>query len=105
FVVKVNMKPSRAQYRRKWVAAARTLQNTNHHDPNMDNHPTVDQHPNVDFDQLIELPLNPEFPDNSDPDNSDPEIDEEQCEPSRKRLCGAANGSLHDEGDISVAEN
>ncbi|CAB3977231.1 Hypothetical predicted protein [Paramuricea clavata] len=97
------MKPSRAQYRRKWVAAARTLQNTNHHDPNMDNHPTVDQHPNVDLDQLIELPLNSVLPDNSDPDNSDPEIDEEQSEPSRKRLCGAANGSLHEEGDIGGA--
>jgi hypothetical protein len=67
------MKPSRAQYRRKWVAAARTLQNTNHHDPNMDNHPIVDQHPNVYLDQLIELPLNPVLPDNSDPDNSDPD--------------------------------
>ena len=35
----------------------------------------------------------------------DPEIDEEQSEPSRKRLCGAANGSLPEEGDIGVIGN
>ena len=102
------MKPNRAQWR-KWVAAAKTLQNTNH--PNMDHDPIVDQHPNVDLDQLIELPLNSVLPDDSDPDNSyldssDAEIDEEQSESSRKRLCGYANGcSVHDEGNISFIEN
>ena len=95
---KVNMKPNRAQWR-KWVAAAKTLQNTNH--PNMDHEYIVDQHPNVDLDQLIELPLNSVLPDDSDLDNSDPEIDEEQSEPS-----GDANGcSLHDEGDIGLIGN
>ena len=59
------MKPNLAQYRRKWVAAARTLQNTNH--PNMDHDPIIEQHPNVELDQLIELPLNPVLPDDSDP--------------------------------------
>ena len=80
------MKPNRAQYRRKWVAAATKLQNTNH--PNMDDDPIVDQHPNVELDQLIELLSNCILPDNSDPDNSDPEIDEEQSELSHKRFCG-----------------
>lgn len=98
------MKPNRAQYRRKWVAAARKLQNTNH--PNMDHDPIVDQHPNVKLDQLIELPSNPVLPDNSDPDNSDPEIDEEQSEPSHKRFCGDTNDcSLHDEGDVDLIGN
>ena len=98
------MKPNWAQYRRKWVAAARKLQNTNH--PNMDHDPIVDQHPNVELDQLIELPSNPVLPDNSDSDNSDPEIDEEQSEPSHKRFCSDANScSLHDEGDVDLIGN
>ena len=96
------MKPNRAQWR-EWVPAAKTLQNTNY--PNMDHDPIVDQHPNVDLDQLIELPLNSVLSDDSDRDNSDldhsdAEIDEEQSEPSRKRLCGDASGcSVHDEDD------
>ena len=102
------MKPNRAQWR-KWVAAAKKLQNTNH--PNVEHDPIVDQHPNVDLYQLIEPPLNSVLsddsdPDNSDLDNSDAEIDEEQSEPSRKRLCGDANVcSVHDEGDISFIGN
>ena len=41
------MKSNRAQYRRKWVATARKLQNTNL--PNMDHDPIVDQHRNVEL--------------------------------------------------------